>query len=86
MHFMGRRWRENEWNSVEGVGHIPMTDCPYAILKLYSQAAWSGLKSTSRKISLYPRFSLYTQCGNGCGRILQRWRAELCAHWLAWWL
>ncbi len=29
MHFMGRRWRENEWNSVEGVGHILLTDCPY---------------------------------------------------------
>lgn len=70
MHFMGRRWRENGWNSV----------------RVLSQAAWSGLKSTSRKISLYLRFSLYTQCGNGCGRILQRWRAELCAHWLAWWL
>ena len=29
MHFMGRRWRENEWNSVEGVGHFfsLLTEC-----------------------------------------------------------
>ena len=39
---------------------------PVLLLKLYSQAAWSGLKSTSRKISLYRRFSLYTRSQNGC--------------------